>query len=139
QAAMEKQMRAEREKREVILVAEGKKQSEILIAQGAKAAKILDAEAAKEAKILEATATREARILEADGEAQAIIKVNEATAVGLEKIKGVKADNSLIAIKSLETFEKVADGKATKIIVPSNLQSMAGLASSLSEIIKEQK
>lgn len=139
QEAMEKQMRAEREKREAILVAEGKKQSEILIAEGSKAARILEAEASKEAKILEATAIREARILEAEGESKAIVKINEATATGLNMIKGVKADNGLISIKSLETFEKVADGKATKIIVPSNLQNLAGLATSLGEILKDDK
>ncbi len=135
--AMEKQMRAERERRESIALAEGEKQSQILIAEGSRQSKILEAEAEKESRILRATAVRESKILEADGEAQAIVKINEATAAGLEKIKAVRADNALISLKSLESLEKVADGQATKIIVPSNLQGLASLATSLSEVIKD--
>ncbi len=124
QQAMEKQMRAERERREAILRAEGQRESEILTAEGQKKAEILKAEGEKESKILRA-----------EGQAIAIKKINEATAYGLEQIKAVKADKSLIALKSLESLEKVADGKSTKIIVPSNIQGLAGLATSLQEII----
>ena len=128
QNAMEKQMKAEREKREAILVAEGKKESAIREAEGEKAAAILRAEAKKEAAIREA-----------DGQAQAILMVQEATAKGLQMIKDVGADDGLIKIKSLEAFAKAADGKATKIIIPSEIQGLAGLATSLKEIVKEDK
>ncbi len=124
--AMEKQMRAERERRETIALAEGEKQSQILRAEGN-----------KQAKLLEADATKQARILEAEGEAQAILEINNATAKGLEMIKSVNADNSLISIKSLETLEKVADGNATKLIIPSNLQNLSSLAASLKEVLKD--
>ena len=123
QAAMEKQMRAEREKREAILQAEGEKRSAVLIAEGK-----------KEAKILEADADREAAIRRADGEAQAIIKVQEATAQGIRMLAEAGATKEVLTIKSLEAFEKAADGKATKIIIPSEIQGLAGLASSLTEI-----
>ena len=123
QNAMEKQMKAEREKREAILVAEGKKESAIREAEGE-----------KEAAILRAEAKKEAAIREADGQAQAILKVQEATARGLQMIKDVGADEGLIKIKSLEAFAKAADGKATKIIIPSEIQGLAGLATSLKEI-----
>ena len=128
QNAMEKQMKAEREKREAILVAEGKKESAIREAEGEKAAAILRAEAKKEAAIREA-----------DGQAQAILMVQEATAKGLQMIKDVGADEGLIKIKSLEAFAKAADGKATKIIIPSEIQGLAGLATSVKEIVKEDK
>jgi len=128
QNAMEKQMKAEREKRGAILVAEGKKESAIREAEGEKAAAILRAEAKKEAAIREA-----------DGQAQAILMVQEATAKGLQMIKDVGADDGLIKIKSLEAFAKAADGKATKIIIPSEIQGLAGLATSLKEIVKEDK
>lgn len=126
QEAMEKQMRAERERRESILIAEGKKQSEILVAEGKKQAAILEAEAKKEAAIRGA-----------EGEAQAIIAVQKATAEGLEMIKSVGADESLIKLKSLESLEKVANGQATKLIIPTDLQNMAGLVSSISELAKQ--
>ncbi|MFV0499793.1 MAG: SPFH domain-containing protein [Bacilli bacterium] len=136
QQAMEKQMRAEREKREAILMAEGSKASKILVAEGNKESAILEAQAQKEAKILSATANREATILEAQGEAEAILAVNIATAEGLERLKDVNIDSALISLKSLEALAKVADGKSTKLIIPSNIQSLAGLTASLTEIIK---
>ncbi len=139
QQAMEKQMRAEREKREAILTAQGNKESKILIAEGNKASIILEAEADREAKILQASATKEARILEAEGEAQAIISVQTATAAGLEKIKSVRADNALISLKSLDALAKVADGKSTKIIVPSEIQNLVSLATSLKEVVTDEK
>ncbi|MCR5529527.1 MAG: SPFH/Band 7/PHB domain protein [Saccharofermentans sp.] len=126
QVAMEKQMKAEREKREAILVAEGKKE-----------AAIREAEGEKESAILRAEAKKEAAIREAEGQAQAILAVQEATAKGLQMIKDVGADQGLVAIKSLEAFEKAADGKATKIIIPSEIQGLAGLATSLKEIVKD--
>ncbi|HOF12538.1 MAG TPA: SPFH domain-containing protein [Treponemataceae bacterium] len=125
QEAMEKQMRAERERRESILIAEGKKQSEILVAEGKKQAAILEAEAKKEAAIREA-----------EGEAEAIISVQKATAEGLQMIKSVGLDEKVIKLKSLESFEKVANGQATKLIIPADLQNMAGLVSSIAEIAK---
>ncbi|MBO4229244.1 MAG: SPFH/Band 7/PHB domain protein [Clostridia bacterium] len=136
QEAMEKQMKAERERREQILRAEGEKNSAILVAEGRKQAMILEAEAKKEAAILQADAEREARIRKAEGEAAAILKVQEATAEGIRKINESQPGEGVLAIKSLETMEKMADGKATKIIVPSNLQSLAGLAVSASELLK---
>ena len=134
QDAMEKQMKAERERREQILRAEGEKNSTILVAEGKKQAMILDAEAQKQRQILLAEAEREARIREAEGEAEAILKVQEATAAGIKLINEAAPSDKVIAIKSLETFEKVADGKATKIIIPSEIQSLAGLAASLKEM-----
>ena len=126
QAAMEKQMKAEREKREAILIAEGQKESAIRVAEGE-----------KESAILRAEAKKEAAIREAEGQAQAILAVQEATAKGLQMIKDVGADQALIAIKGLEAFEKAADGKATKIIIPSEIQGLAGLATSLKEVAKD--
>ena len=126
QVAMEKQMKAEREKRESILIAEGQKESAIRVAEGE-----------KESAILRAEAKKEAAIREAEGQAEAILKVQEATAKGLQMIKDVGADQGLVAIKSLEALEKAADGKATKIIIPSEIQGLAGLATSLKEIVKD--
>jgi regulator of protease activity HflC (stomatin/prohibitin superfamily) len=137
QEAMEKQMRAERERRESILKAEGEKQSAILVAEGQKASAILKAEAEKAAVILQAEAAKEAAIREAEGEAQAILNVQRATADGLNMIKSVNADDPLIKLKSLETLQKVADGQATKIIIPSELQNLAGLVTSVSELAKK--
>ncbi len=137
QDAMEKQMKAERERRESILIAEGEKRSAILKAEGHKESLILQAEADKQAAILRAEAVKEAKIREAEGEAEAIRKVQQATADGIEYIKNAGADASVLHIKSLEAFEKAADGKATKIIIPSEIQSLAGLVKSASEIIKD--
>ncbi|GHU40534.1 peptidase [Spirochaetia bacterium] len=136
QEAMEKQMRAERERRESVLKAEGEKQSAILVAEGQKASVILTAEAAKASTILAAEAAREAAIRNAEGEAQAILTVQRATADGLAMIKGVDADAALIKLKSLETLAKVADGQATKIIIPSDIQNLAGLVTSIGEFAK---
>jgi regulator of protease activity HflC (stomatin/prohibitin superfamily) len=137
QEAMEKQMRAERERRESILKAEGEKQSAILVAEGQKASAILKAEAEKAAVILQAEAAKEAAIREAEGEAQAILNVQKATADGLSMIKMVAADDALIKLKSLETLQKVADGQATKIIIPSEIQNLAGLVTSVAELVKK--
>ena len=139
QDAMEKQMKAERERREAILRAEGEKKSTILVAEGKKESAILDAEAEKQAEILRAEAKKEAMIREAEGEAEAILKVQQATADGLRFMKEVGADEAVLRLKSLEAFEKAADGKATKIIVPSEIQSIAGLAKAVTEIAKEDK
>ena len=135
QQAMEKQMKAEREKRESILRAEGTKQSAILVAEGKKEALILEAEAEKQSAILKAEAKKEAQIREAEGQAEAILKVQEATAEGLKMIREAKPDTAVISLKSLEAFMKAADGKATKIIIPSEIQSLAGLATSLKELV----
>ena len=134
QNAMEKQMKAERERREAILRAEGEKKSSVLIAEGHKEAMILEAEAEKEAAILNAEAKKEATIREAEGQAEAILKVQQATADGLRFLKEAGADNAVLTLKSLEAFEKAADGKATKIIVPSEIQGLAGLVSSIKEV-----
>ena len=139
QDAMEKQMKAERERRESILRAEGEKNSAILVAEGRKQSMILEAEAEKQSAILRAEAARETKIREAEGEAEAIMKVQEATAAGIRMINEVAPSEAVIAIKSLEAFQKAADGKATKIIVPSNIQSLAGLATSVGEILKSDK
>ena len=139
QDAMEKQMKAERERRELILRAEGEKNSAILVAEGRKQAMILEAEAKKESEILHAEAEREATIRRAEGEAEAILKVQEATALGIRKINEAAPSESVLAIKSLEAFERAADGKATKIIIPSNIQSLAGLAASVGELLKTDK
>ena len=128
QEAMEKQMRAERERREAILRAEGEKKSSILIAEGE-----------KESAILRAEAQKESQIKLAEGEAEAILKVQEATAAGLKLLKEAKADKAVLALKSYEAFEKVADGKSTKIIIPSDIQNMAGMLASASEIIKKDE
>ena len=139
QDAMEKQMKAERERREQILRAEGEKNSTILVAEGKKQAMILDAEAQKQRQILLAEAEKEAKIRQAEGEAEAIKQVQEATAEGIRMINEAAPSEAVIAIKGLEAFEKAADGKATKIIIPSEIQSLAGLATSVSELIKKDK
>lgn len=137
QDAMEKQMKAERERRESILRAEGDKESKILVAQGQKEAKILAAQADKEAAILQADAIREAKIREADGEAQAILAVQTAKAEGLKRLNEANPSQAVVALQSLTSLEKVADGQATKIIIPSELQGIAGLATGIKEIIKD--
>lgn len=137
QDAMEKQMKAERERRELILKAEGERNSAILVAEGRKQSMILEAEAEKQSAILRAEAAKEARIREAEGEAEAIVKVQKATAEGIKMINEVKPGQGVIALKSLEAFEKAADGKSTKIIIPSEIQGLAGLAKSITEIASE--
>ena len=139
QDAMEKQMKAERERREAILRAEGEKKSTILVAEGQKESVILEAEAEKQSAILRAEAQKEKMIREAEGEAEAILKVQQATADGIRMIREAGADQSVLTIKSLEAFEKAADGKATKIIIPSEIQGIAGLASALREVVVEEK
>lgn len=136
QDSMEKQMRAERERREVILRAEGEKTAKILVAEGKKEAAILEAEAEKQAAILRAEAMKEAAIREAEGEAEAIMKVQEATAQGLEMIKRAEVDQAVLTLKSFEALVKVADGKATKLIIPSDMQNMASTIASAAEIFK---
>ncbi len=138
QDAMERQMKAERERREAILRAEGEKKSTILVAEGNKASAILDAEAEKQAAILRAEAQKEAMIREAEGEAEAILKVQQANADGIRFLKEAKADEAVLTMKSLEAFEKAADGKATKIIIPSEIQGLAGLVKSVTEIGKSE-
>ena len=138
QEAMEKQMKAERERRESILIAEGEKKSTLLVAEGKKASAILDAEAEKQAAILRAEAQKEKMIKEAEGEAQAILKVQQANADGIRFLKEAGADESVLTLKSLEALAQMAEGKATKIIVPSNLQGLAGLATSLKEIMSDK-
>ena len=138
QDAMEKQMKAERERREAILKAEGEKRSTILVAEGKKQSAILDAEAEKQAAILHAEAQKERMIKEAEGQAQAVLKVQQATAEGLRMTKEAGADESVLTLKSLEALTKVADGKATKIIIPSEIQGIAGLATSLKEIMTDK-
>ena len=138
QDAMEKQMKAERERREAILRAEGEKKSTILVAEGKKASAILEAEAEKQSAILRAEAEKEKMIREAEGEAEAIMKVQQATADGLRFIKEAGADEAVLRLKSLEAFEKAADGKATKIIIPSEIQSMAGLLASAKELVTKE-
>ena len=134
QNAMEKQMKAERERREAILRAEGEKKSSILRAEGHKESMILEAEAEKEAAILNAEAKKEATIREAEGQAEAILKVQRATADGLRAIREAGADEAVIKLISVEAFEKAADGKATKIIIPSEIQNLAGLVTSIKEV-----
>lgn len=138
QDAMEKQMKAERERREAILKAEGEKKSTILVAEGNKQSVILEAEAEKQSAILRAEAEKERRIREAEGEAEAILKVQQAKADGIKFLKEAGADEAVLRMKSLEAFEKAADGKATKIIIPSELQAMAGLAKSVVEVAKDE-
>ena len=139
QDAMEKQMKAERERREAILRAEGEKKSTILVAEGKKQSAILDAEADKQAAILHAEAEKEKRIREAEGQAEAIIKIQQANADGIRMIKEAGADQTVLQLKSLEAFAKAADGKATKIIIPSEIQSLAGLVTSVKEIAKKSE
>ena len=134
QNAMEKQMKAEREKRESILIAEGQKNAAILVSQGKKESAILEAEAEKQAAILRAEARKEASIREAEGEAEAIISVQRATAEGLKMIKEEELNKEVLTLKSFEAFEKAANGQATKIIIPSEIQGLAGLATALTEI-----
>ncbi len=136
QDAMEKQMKAERERREAILRAEGEKKSTILVAEGQKESAILEAEAEKQSAILRAEAEKEKMIREAEGEAEAILKVQQATADGIRMIREAGADEAVLKIKSLEAFEKAANGQATKIIIPSEIQGIAGLAASAKEILK---
>jgi regulator of protease activity HflC (stomatin/prohibitin superfamily) len=139
QDAMEKQMKAERERRESILKAEGEKKSAILVAEGRKQSSILEAEANKAAQILEAEAAKEAAIRRAEGEAEAILKIQQATADGIRMINDAAPGEGVIAIKSLEAFAKAADGKATKIIIPSEIQSLAGLVTSATELAKKDE
>ena len=137
QDAMEKQMKAERERREAILRAEGEKKSTILVAEGKKESAILDAEAEKQAAILKAEAQKERMIKEAEGQAEATLKIQQANADGLRMLKEAAPDNAVLQIKSLEAFAKAADGQATKIIIPSDIQGIAGLSKSIVEIAKE--
>ena len=139
QNAMEKQMKAERERRESILIAEGEKRSAILVAEGKKESAILEAEAEKQAAILRAEAQKERMIREAEGQAEAIMKVQQANADGIRFLREAGADEAVLTMKSLETFAKVADGKATKIIIPSDIQGLAGLATSLKELVTDDK
>ena len=139
QNAMEKQMKAERERRESILIAEGEKRSAILVAEGKKESAILEAEAEKQAAILRAEAQKERMIREAEGQAEAIMKVQQANADGIRFLREAGADEAVLTMKSFETFAKVADGKATKIIIPSDIQGLAGLATSLKELVTDDK
>ena len=136
QDAMEKQMKAERERREAILIAEGEKKSTILVAEGKKESLILEAEAAKQSEILRAEAKKEATIREAEGKAQAILQIQKANAAGVKFLNEAAPEDAVIKLKSLEAFAKAADGKATKIIIPSEIQSVAGLVSGLTEVGK---
>ena len=137
QDSMEKQMKAERERREKILQAEGEKKSTILIAEGKREQMVLQAEAEKTAAILRAEAQKEKLIQEEEGEAQAILKVQQATAEGIKLLKEAGADSAVLQLKSLEAFEKAADGQATKIIIPSDIQGIAGSVKSIVEVAKE--
>ena len=137
QDAMEKQMKAERERREAILQAEGQKRSAILVAEGEKQSRILNAEAKKQEIILAAEAEREKQIREAEGEANAILLVQKATADGIRLLNEAAPTDKVLTIKSLEAFSKAADGKSTKIIIPSNIQGVAGLATSIKELVKD--
>ena len=138
QNALERQMKAERERREAVTRAEGEKKASVTVAEGKKAAAILEAEAEKQSAILRAEAQKEKMIREAEGEAAAILKVQQATADGIRMIREAGADESVLRIKSLEAFEKAADGKATKIIIPSEIQGVAGLAASLKGILGDK-
>ena len=139
QDAMEKQMKAERERREAVTRAEGEKTATVLVAEGKKQSAILDAEAEKQAAILRAEAKKEATVREAEGQAEAILKIQQANADGLRYLKEAEPDSAVLQLKSLEAFAKAADGKATKIIVPSEIQGMAGLVKSIAEVAKEDK
>lgn len=138
QNAMERQMKAERERREAVTRAEGEKKASVTVAEGKKAAAILEAEAEKQSAILRAEAQKEKMIREAEGEAEAILKVQQATADGIRMIREAGADEAVLRIKSLEAFEKAADGKATKIIIPSEIQGLAGLAASVKELVSDK-
>ena len=139
QNAMEKQMKAERERRESILQAEGQKQSQILVAEGEKQSAILRADAAKQAKIMEAEAEKTAKILAAEAESEAIMKVQQATADALKLLNEAAPNDQVVKLKALETMTKVADGKATKIIIPSELQGLAGLAASAKTVFESEE
>ena len=139
QDAMEKQMKAERERREAILRAEGEKKSTILVAEGKKESAILDAEAEKQAAILRAEAKKEATVKEAEGQAEAIVRIQQANADGLRALKEAAPDESVLRLKSLEAFARAADGKAYKIIIPSEIQGIAGLAKSVVEVAADSK
>ena len=139
QEAMEKQMKAERERREAILIAEGEKKSTILVAEGKKESAILDAEAEKQAAILRAEAQKERMIKEAEGQAEAVLKVQKANAEGLRMIKEAGADSAVLTLKSFEALAKVADRKSTKFIIPAEIQNLAGLAASLKEVVVDEK
>ena len=136
QDAMEKQMKAERQRREAILRAEGEKSSNILVAEGKKESQILEAEAEKAAAILRAEAEKEARIRRAEGEAEAILKINQAQAESIKLINEAAPDNAYLTLKKLEAMEKVSDGKATKVIIPSDLQGVVGLVNTIAESTK---
>ena len=138
QAAMEKQMKAERERREAILRAEGEKNSAILLAEGRKQSLILDAEAEKQSRILKAEAEKQSQVLKAEGEAEAILKIQQATADGIRMINEANPGEGFVALKSLESLEKVADGQATKIIIPSEIQNVAGLVASIKGVAEEK-
>ena len=138
QDAMEKQMKAERERREAILRAEGEKNSNILVAEGRKQSLILDAEAEKQSRILRAEAEKQSQVLKAEGEAEAILKIQQATADGIRMINEANPGEGVIALKSLESLEKVADGQATKIIIPSEIQNVAGLVASIKGVAEEK-
>lgn len=138
QGAMEKQAKAERERRESILRAEGEKKSTILVAEGNKESAILEAEAEKQSAILRAEAAKEKMIREAEGQAEAILKVQQASADGIRMLKEAGADEAVLHLKSLESFEKAANGNATKIIIPSEIQSLAGLATSIKEVMADK-
>ncbi|MGN0325271.1 MAG: SPFH domain-containing protein [Lachnospiraceae bacterium] len=137
QDAMEKQMKAERERREAVTMAEGEKKSSILVAEGKKESAILEAEAEKQSAILRAEAQKEKMIREAEGQAEAIMKVQQATADGIRMLKEAGADEAVLQLKSLEALGKVADGQSTKIIIPSDLQGIAGLATTFAEVVKK--
>ena len=137
QNAMERQMKAERERREAVTRAEGEKKASVTVAEGKKESAILEAEAEKQAAILRAEAAKEKMIREAEGEAEAILKVQQAKADGIRMLKEAGADPAVLQIKSLEAFEKAADGKATKIIIPSEIQGLAGLSTSIKEVIAD--
>ena len=137
QDAMEKQMKAERERREAILRAEGEKKSTVLVAEGKKESAILDAEAEKQAAILRAEAKKEATMREAEGQAEAILRIQQANADGLRFLREAAPDSAVLQLKSLEAFAKAADGKATKIIIPSEIQGVAGLTKTIAEVAKE--
>ncbi|MGN0412347.1 MAG: SPFH domain-containing protein, partial [Lachnospiraceae bacterium] len=138
QNAMERQMKAERERREAVTRAEGEKKASVTVAEGKKEAAILEAEAEKASAILRAEAAKEKMIREAEGQAEAIMKVKQAEADGLRMIKEAGADEAVLKLKSLEAFAKAAEGQATKIIIPSEIQGIAGLASSVTEVLKNK-
>ena len=138
QNAMERQMKAERERREAVTRAEGEKKANVTVAEGKKEAAILEAQAEKQSAILRAEAQKEKMIREAEGEAEAILKVQQATADGIRMIREAGADEAVLRIKSLEAFERAADGKATKIIIPSEIQGIAGLAASVKELVSDK-